>query len=83
MFILLFFFFLHKLQITEITDFFKFYIIHFYFSAESKPSQPVSRSGSDRRPDSVREETFKSSDGGTNLEHGASKQDNDATIPDK
>ncbi|RZC35415.1 hypothetical protein BDFB_006136 [Asbolus verrucosus] len=51
---------------------------------DSKPSQPVSRSGSDRRPDIVREEILKSAEGGasTTTEHGQNKQENETSAPD-
>ncbi|KAJ3662252.1 hypothetical protein Zmor_006608 [Zophobas morio] len=49
---------------------------------ETKPSQPVSRSGSDRRPDIVREETPKNAEGTTSIDHGQNKQENDTSTPD-
>ncbi|XP_063911076.1 rho guanine nucleotide exchange factor 11 isoform X3 [Zophobas morio] len=51
-------------------------------SGETKPSQPVSRSGSDRRPDIVREETPKNAEGTTSIDHGQNKQENDTSTPD-
>ncbi|EFA00242.2 hypothetical protein TcasGA2_TC003070 [Tribolium castaneum] len=49
---------------------------------ENKPSQPVSRSGSDRRPDIVREETPKNAEGTTSTDHGPNKQENETSAPD-
>ncbi|KAJ3629669.1 hypothetical protein MTP99_014047 [Tenebrio molitor] len=46
---------------------------------ETKPSQPVSRSGSDRRPDIVREEIVKNAEGGASGDHGQNKQENDTS----
>ncbi|XP_008190770.2 rho guanine nucleotide exchange factor 11 isoform X1 [Tribolium castaneum] len=51
-------------------------------SGENKPSQPVSRSGSDRRPDIVREETPKNAEGTTSTDHGPNKQENETSAPD-
>ncbi|XP_068892581.1 rho guanine nucleotide exchange factor 1 isoform X5 [Tenebrio molitor] len=48
-------------------------------SGETKPSQPVSRSGSDRRPDIVREEIVKNAEGGASGDHGQNKQENDTS----
>lgn len=53
----------------------------FYISGESKPSQPVSRSGSDRRPDIVREEAPKNAEGTTSTDQN--KQENDTSTSDK
>lgn len=46
-----------------------------FVSGETKPSHPITRTSSDRRPDAVREETSKNQD---NHDHSHDKHEEDA-----
>lgn len=56
-----------------------------FFAGEVKSGQPVSRSGSDRRPDSVREENHRHQESSTQGDglHDANYDKDEATAPDR